>query len=260
MVEEYRVKVSRAYAKLIILLIPAVLLIGYLGAGLAARHAGLELPLWLRICWSVYILTILHVATMGLFGTFWLKLPIDRMSFGTGKRWLQINIAAVPISFGIFFFNGGATFAKDERILFSWRRSLVELSGCAVLLALAAAIMQGDAPLNILAFWQQLIEGALSPFSHAQLLLMELRRYLSGLDELSILAVVSFGLAGINLLPLPPLNGGNALMYFVSSTLYPLTPRAQEWLFRVGFLTFIAGCGSWLMALLFLAYNESTRG
>ena len=113
---------------------------------------------------------------------------------------------------------------------FSWRRSLVELSGCAVLLALAAAIMQGDAPLNILAFWQQLIEGALSPFSHAQLLLMELRRYLSGLDELSILAVVSFGLAGINLLPLPPLNGGNALMYFVSSTLYPLTPRAQEWL------------------------------
>ena len=42
MVEEYRVKVSRAYAKLIILLIPAVLLIGYLGAGLAARHAGLS--------------------------------------------------------------------------------------------------------------------------------------------------------------------------------------------------------------------------
>ena len=55
---------------------------------------------------------------MGLFGTFWLKLPIDRMSFGTGKRWLQINIAAVPISFGILFFNGGATFAKDERIFF----------------------------------------------------------------------------------------------------------------------------------------------
>jgi hypothetical protein len=55
------------------------------------------------------------------------------------------------------------------------------------------------------------------------------------------------------------LNGGNAVMYFVSATIYPVTDRAQEWLFRVSLLIYLFGCGSWLLALLFLAYDSWVR-
>jgi hypothetical protein len=253
---EYRVKMSKLpYGRLTILLIPAALLAAYLVAALLARRFDLELPLWLKICWSVYILTILHVTTMGLLGTLWFKLPIERIAFGSGKRWLQISIAAIPVSFGILFFTGSVKFSDIESSLepklHGWQRSLVELSGCAVLLGLAAVIMRRRATFDVFTFWQQFIEGALSPFGQAQLLLKDLGRYLAGLDELSILAAMSFGMAAMNLLPLPPLNGGNAIMHLVSSTLSPLTLRDQEWLFRMGFLTFLFGCCAWLLALLF---------
>jgi hypothetical protein len=232
------------------------LLVAYWGAGLSARLVGFELPLWLKIWWSVYIAVTLHVTTMGLLGTLWLKLPIERMSFGFGGRGLKANVATIPISFEILFFSGSVKFAGNEPQLYGWQRCVIELSGCAVLLALAAVIMKRGASFDVLALWRQLIEGALSPFGHAQVLLMDLERYLGGLDELSTLAAVTFGIAAINLLPLPLLNGGNALMYFVSSTLYPLTRRSQQWLFRVGFITFVSGFCSWLVASLFLAYKS----
>jgi hypothetical protein len=260
MSEEYRGEMSKpSYAQLIILSVPAAFLVAYLGVGPLARLVDLEQPLWLKICWSVYVATMLHATTVGLLGTLWLKVPIERIAFGFGKRWLQTNIATVPISFGVFFFNSWVKFADNEPQLYGWRRCVLELSGCAVLLALSALIMGRHATFDVFAFWRQSIEGALSPFGHAQVLLFDLGHYLAGLDELSIMAAVFFGQVSISLLPLPPLPGGNALMYFFSSTLYPLTERSQEWLFRVGFLTLVFGCGSWLLALLFLAYNSWVR-
>lgn len=262
--EGHRVKPDQpGYAKLIILWIPAALLVAYWGAGLSARSVGHELPLWLKICWSWYIALMLHVITMGLVGTLWLKVPIERMSFGFGKRGLQTNIAGIPILFGIFPFGGSVKYAGDEPQnepkLDGWQRSVVELSGCAALLALAVVIMGRHAPFDVLAIWQQVVQGALSPFGHAQVLLRDLGHYLAGLDELSVLAAMSFGIAAINLLPLPLLNGGNAIMYFVNSMLSPVTPRDQEWLFRAGFCAMMFGYGSWFLALLFLAYSSWVR-
>jgi len=259
--EGYRVMVSKpSYAQLIIALIPAALLAAYLGVALWARRVDLALPLWLKICWSYYIAVVLHVTTMGLFGTLWLKVPIELLSYGFGKRWLRISIAAVPISFGILPFGGSVKFVGDEPQnepkLDGWQRSLVELSGCVALLALAAVIMGRHATFDVLGIWRQFIEGALSPFGHAQVLLRDLGHYLAGLDELSILSAMSFGMAAINLLPFPLLNGGNAIMYFVNSMLSPVTPRDQEWLFRAGLSATLLGYGSWFLALLFLAYDS----
>jgi hypothetical protein len=143
----------------------------------------------------------------------------------------------------------------DPKLL-GLRRCEVELSGCVVLLVLSVVILGRHASFDVLALWRQTFEGALSPFDHAQVLLTDLGRHLAGLDDLSIFAVASFGLAALNLLPLPILNGGNAVMYFVSATIYPLTDRAQELLFRVSLLVYLFGCGSWLLALLFLAYDS----
>jgi hypothetical protein len=257
--EGYSAKMSKPSCfQLIVLLIPTALLAAYLGIGSLAPRFDLELPLWLQVWCAAYIASILHVATTGLVGTF-LDVQIERMSFGFGKRWLEINIAAVPISFG-FPFGGSVKFVGDEPNvnpkLLGWRRCGIELSGCTVLLVFAAVILGRQATFDVLGLWRKLIEGALSPFSHAQVLLIDLGRYLDGLNDVSIFAVVSFGLAAWNLLPLPLLNGGNALMFFVSSTLYPLTRRAQECLFRAGLLTFLFVSGSWLLALLFLAYKS----
>jgi len=192
---------------------------------------------------------------MALLGALWLGLPIEQMAFGVGKRWLRTNIASIPISFGVLFIGGYVKFSDDVQSI-GWRRCALELSGCAALLALAAAIMGRHAPFDVLGFWQQLLVGALSPFTRAQTVLVDLGGYLSELDQVSILAAVSFGATAFNLLPLPILNGGNAVMYLVSSTLYPLTERSMEWLFRVGLLIFCLVVGSWLLALLFLVYDN----
>jgi hypothetical protein len=48
-------------------------------------------------------------------------------------------------------------------------------------------------------------------------------------------------------------------MYLVSSTIYPLTERAQERLFRVVIFPYLFAYGSWLLAFLFLAYNSWVR-
>lgn len=102
---------------------------------------------------------------------------------------------------------------------------------CGVFPVLAAVILGRQASFGVLEFWQQFIEGALSPFNHAQVLLIHLGCYLGGLNDVSIFATVSFGVAALNLLPLPLLNGGNAIMYFVSSTLCP-TRAVKSGFFR----------------------------
>jgi len=258
-VDEYRVTMPKpSYAQLGILLIPAAFLVAYLGVCALLRLVELELPLWLKIVWSVYIVIMLHVSTMGLLGALWLDVPIERISFGFGKRWLQTNIAGIPISFGIPL-GGWVKFACDELPRTGVGRVAIELSGCAVLIVLAAVIWGRHASYDVLALWQQYFAGALSPFDHAQVLLADLGRYLAGLDELSILAAVSFGMAALHLLPVPTLNGGRAIMYFVSSTIYPLTDRAQEWLFRVGLFIIFPAVVSWCLALLFLAYDSWAR-
>jgi hypothetical protein len=253
-----------SYSQLVILLIPAAFLAAYLSAGPLLLRVGLELPLWLKVWWSAYIASMLHVPTMGLAGTF-LGVPIVQMSFGFGWRWFEIRIAAIPISFRFPVPGGWVKFAGRERHdglvdvpnpkLLGWQGCVMELSGCAVLLALAALIL-GRASFDVLAVWRQYIEGALSPFSHAQVLLTDLGRYLGGLDDVSIFAVVCFGTAALCLFPLPGLNGGNAFMYFVSSTLYPLTPRTRERLSMAGSFTLLFASGSWLLALLFLAHGS----
>jgi len=248
-----------SYNQLIILFIPAALLAAYLDAGSLARFVDLKLPLWVMICWSIYVAIVLHVTTMAVLGSLWLKMPIKEMAIGFGKRWLKKDIAGIPMSFGIIPLGGFVKYGDNEPELQGWRRCVLELSGCAVLLALAALIMGQQANFDVLAIWRQFVEGALSPFGYAQVLLIDLGRYLAGLDDPSILAAMSFGMAAFNLLPLPILNGGNALMYFVSSTIYPLTQRAQERLFRVSLIIYLFGCGCWFLALVFLAYSSWVR-
>jgi peptidase M50-like protein len=257
---------KRSYAQLIILLIPAAFLAAYLGVCALARQVDLELPLWLKLWSSAFIAGMLHVVIMALVGALSVGVPIERISFGLGKRWFPTSITGIPISFGLPF-GGYVRFVGDESNfvggepnadpkLLGLRRCEVELSGCVVLLVLSVVILGRHASFDVLALWRQTFEGALSPFDHAQVLLTDLGRHLAGLDDLSIFAVASFGLAALNLLPLPILNGGNAVMYFVSATIYPLTDRAQELLFRVSLLVYLFGCGSWLLALLFLAYDS----
>src|SRR5215470_12123507 len=88
--EDYRVRMSKpSYNQLIILFIPAALLAAYLDAGSLARFVDLKLPLWVMICWSIYVAIMLHVTTMAVLGSLWLKMPIKEMAIGFGKRWLK---------------------------------------------------------------------------------------------------------------------------------------------------------------------------
>ena len=249
---------NRSYTTLAILLCPVAFLTAYLALQLSLQVVGRELPLWSRICCLLYIIGMVHVAVMALVGNLWLKLPIRYIKFGVGKRWHQTNIANIPISFGILFFGGGVTFGDAIRRI-GWRRCVAELSGCGLLLVFATIVMGLPAASGVFAVWRDVVQGAVSPFGQAQFLLMDIGRQLTGRDELSTWALVSFGVAAINLLPYPLSNGGNAIMYFVDAALYRLTDRAQEMAFRAGIVVMLFGLGSWLIALLYLAYNSWVR-
>lgn len=64
---------------------------------------------------------------------------------------------------------------------------------------------------------------------------------------ISLMAMLSIGIGFLNLLPVPPLDGGHLMMYgFEAVARRPLPERFQEWLYQAGFLAVLA-----LMAFVF---------
>ena len=114
---------KRSYAQVIILLIPVAFLAAYLGVCALARQVDLELPLWLKLWSSAFVAGMLHVVIMALVGALSVGVPIERISFGLGKRWFQTSVAGIPISFGLPF-GGYVKFVGDES------PARCEMNGC----------------------------------------------------------------------------------------------------------------------------------
>jgi regulator of sigma E protease len=67
---------------------------------------------------------------------------------------------------------------------------------------------------------------------------------------ISLMAMLSIGIGFLNLLPVPPLDGGHLMLYGVEAvTRRPLHARVQEWIYQAGFIAI-------LMLMGFVFWND----
>jgi membrane-associated protease RseP (regulator of RpoE activity) len=125
---------------------------------------------------------------------------------------------------------------------------LVVLSGCVALLVIGCAVAGEAAVRAFLSFPGQFFAGALSPLREAQPLLAASSAFISEAPALRLFGVVAAKLAALNLLPLPMLNGGDAIAVLGRRLgAHRWWPPGVTVLF---YLAYMGCCLSWLVALV----------
>lgn len=204
------------------------------------------------------LLILLHVSALGLAGLA-SGSELLELSFGTGKaifRRGKLKIGSVPLGGYAKFSDTRETPDADPATAFNRKpayvQALVQLVGCASLVVLAALILAGAGVTEFVAGFRQVIVGAFAPRSTAQEYIQALHDLSVSHGFLAVLGVLAAKVAAVNLLPLPFLNGGQALLAFVPGdpTVYP------DWQLRwmqIAIFPYLAMMGSWAYALVFFA-------
>ncbi|HEY0683455.1 MAG TPA: site-2 protease family protein [Steroidobacter sp.] len=217
---------------------------------------------FLQLLAAWILLVVAHVSAMALAGVA-LGVDLREVSYGFGKELFsrgKLKIKAVPLGGYAKFGDTRETEADppaDPATAFNHKpvaiQAIIVLAGCAVLVLLAALVLAGASVSEVVEGFRQIVVGALGPKSTAQ-------EYIHALYALStthgfpaLLAVLATKVAAFNLLPLPVLNGGQALLAFVPTD-RNVYPDWQIPLMNIGIVLMLALAGSWGFAiLLFLA-------
>ncbi|MCK4624374.1 MAG: site-2 protease family protein [Phycisphaerae bacterium] len=170
-------------------------------------------------------LTVIHVGSMALVSTCCWGIAIERLSIFYGGPLCRFNVRGIPIEIGYLPIGGSITFRRYDDGTTSndgfrnydhfhpWQRLVIILSGPSLLLLLGCALIGSKSLVEtVQRFYPTFVAGTMSPGSDG---VSTLAAYLSLLEHgnyqiaFGLLAVV---LAVLNLLPLPTMNGGEALM------------------------------------------------
>jgi hypothetical protein len=194
---------------------------------------------------GMMLAVMLHVGTIALVGAGVFKWRTHTIAFGTGPTWLRTSIADIDVTFGAVFFAGGVGI-DNPSLIRGWRGALGELSGCLVVLVAATVLLRDSATVAAVPrLWMAILAGALSPLSEAQTLIASAAAQLAAADGPALLGLVFLGNAAFNLLPVPVLNGGNAIMALLIDRNGPLAGM----LFKCGLLILVLLVASWVVAL-----------
>ncbi len=96
-----------------------------------------------------------------------------------------------------------------------WKQVLVPLAGPAALVAAGIAILGAEGGASFIRAFAQVILGAVSPFGQAQEYLHSFQAFVGQHGFVAVLGLLCAKMAAFNLLPLPTLNGGQALVNLV---------------------------------------------
>jgi len=200
--------------------------------------------------------TLLHLATIAAtaraFGV-----GIRTVSLGFGPRVVGIGslrICALPAGGYVRLVDSreGPLGPGEKARAFDGKSPLaqivVSLSGCGALI-LAAVVLAGPGAWRAAAAAPlQFILGAASPFGEAQDLLRGMWTFSASASTASVFGIVAAKMAGINLLPLPALNGGAAVAVLARATgLHKVWSPAST---QALLLLLVAALGSWLVAIV----------
>lgn len=166
------------------------------------------------------LVTFVHVSALALSATV-AGVAIHEIRYGFGPvllRFGRYRVAMLPL--------GGFVKMKDSREQQSvseathdayncqprWKQALIPLGGSAALLLLALLLLGDDGWRAFLDGFFQVLAGAAAPLSEAQRLLGTFADYLRARPFLDVLGLCAAKMAAVNLLPVPILNGGAAIL------------------------------------------------
>ena len=212
----------------------------------------------------VTVATLLHVGAMATIGLAF-RLHLSEFSLFIGpvvaRFWLgdtAVSLRAIPVG-GYARFEGLEPEASAETTVTDAAapfhpllRAVMELSGCALLFGFSAIVLGPRSAVEaVLRGFTQLLAPLLAPSEAVQSVLTAAEVVRSS-TTIVLLALVASKVAAFNLLPIPMLNGGQALTDVVR-WLFPLSLRARTRLLQIGFVLLVLIASLWLITLLRVA-------
>ena len=169
---------------------------------------------------SITIFMLIHVSAMAvamkLFGV-----KIKEVSYGAGPtlyRMGSLKFQPLPISGYVKPLDSRVDEVTEEEKPYAFNHQpvaiqvLAPLSGCIVVFVISYLVLGGVAVNSFLSAFQQIVVGALHPFSAGQEFIQKTLDFVQGSSLIVIVAVVQTKVVAFNLLPLPLLNGGQAIV------------------------------------------------
>lgn len=132
-----------------------------------------------------------------------------------------------------------------------WVRALLPMTGVAGMFLLAFALRGVDAWHSFVHGFSQLFEGTLAPVERGADLLSDYARVARESGPIIAVSVFAAKVAAFNLLPVPILAGGQALLEIVGATgPGPAADRRLRMLTQIGLCVMVAIACAWLFALV----------
>ncbi|WP_164546972.1 MULTISPECIES: site-2 protease family protein [unclassified Variovorax] len=219
----------------------------------------------LKFIAAIALLVSIHLFAMTALGH-WCGIAVRKVSLGFGPRLLSLGIFhlhALPLGGSVQFKDTreeGVPFDEpvdyfDDAFNHKARavQVLIPLAGVAALIAVALVLRQGAAIPSLVHGFAQLIAGAFDPLSTGRQLVGNATAFAKEHAFLPLLGMLAAKLAALNLLPLPFLNGGQALLTLVTRDLREI-PAWQHKLNAVSAWVCLVLVALWLAAVF--AYIE----
>lgn len=221
---------------------------------------------FLKFIAAIALLVCIHLFAMAALGRWW-GIAVRKVSLGFGPRLLSLGIFhlhALPLGGSVQFKDTrqeGVPFDKppgyfDDAFDHKSRavQVLIPLAGVAALVVVALLLRQGAAVPSLVHGFAQFLEGALDPLSTGRQLVEGADAFAERHAFLPLLGMLAAKMAAVNLLPLPALNGGHALLMLVTRDLRAPPAAWHHKLAVAGVLIWVVMIASWLSAIL--AYVE----
>lgn len=187
---------------------------------------------------------------------------IERVSIFSGRPWCRFSVRGIPVEIGCWPFSGSMKFDEldfnDGRSygqLRSWKRLLITMSGPVTLLIMGCLFLGGDCPGALRDFYPTFVGGTLSPRSQGVEAMAAYFRHLAQGDYRTAFGLLAVVFAAVNLLPLPTLNGGEAVMELVQALSGRRFGTRSIMAMRLtAMLVLMAAMVSWALALVLLLF------
>jgi membrane-associated protease RseP (regulator of RpoE activity) len=215
----------------------------------------------LKFIAAIVLLAALHIAVMAALGRC-LGIAVRRVSLGFGPVLLSLGVfelRLLPIAGSVAFKDTRTEEVSDDLPAgyfddaFNHKpraiQVLLPLAGAASLAGVALLLHPSSALASIGHGFVQIVAAGLSPLGTAQRLIEGARAFAAQQGFVPLVGMVAAKLAALNLLPLPAMNGGQALLALLKRDLREDTSPWLQRLIEWGLWLWVALALSWLVAI-----------
>lgn len=177
----------------------------------------------LSVLGLILIMNLAHLGGFVIAGLL-ARAPLEKIELFNGPKLAVLNFGRVALSLGSIPIGGsvsfkGMAFSGEEtepegfgRLPLAWRWAIILSGPLAVFLLASACVGVVAAERSLANGFSQVVVGAFAPLTQGQTLLRKAAALFQTRGFVITLGVLSAKMTAGNLLPIPPLNGGQAIM------------------------------------------------